>query len=62
MSKELNLRTTKNIYKMNEESIEEAFESIFKPYENKNTSKITISLKEILNLVKTVKNLDSKTT
>lgn len=61
LSKELNTRTTKSISKISEDSIREAFESIFKQYENKNTSKIIISMKEILNLVKTVKNLDSKT-
>ena len=61
LSRELHSRTTKTVEGLSDESMKEAFETIFKQYVKKNTSKVVISFRELLSLVKTVRGMDNKT-
>ena len=62
LSNELHIRTTNNIENIDSESFKEYFENAFANVDYKKTSNISISLKDIFNIFKTIRGMDKKTT
>lgn len=60
MSDELHKMSTENIEKIDKESIKDVFETVFKTFDDKKTSKIHVSLADIKNILKNVKGKDKE--
>ena len=61
LSNELHVRTSQNIENINDESMKYFFEESFKAIENKRTSSIKFSFKDMINVFKKVKGIDKET-
>lgn len=61
LSKELHIRTSENIKDIDEQIIKEVFEKIFTNLDYKKTSNININLNDIMNVLKTLKEIDNQT-
>ena len=60
LSKGLNKRTTEELSKLDSDKIKQIFEKSFEVFNAKETTKIKLSLKDIMNLIKTVYNMDKE--
>ncbi|MBQ6284909.1 MAG: DUF2974 domain-containing protein [Bacilli bacterium] len=62
LSQELHIRTSINIENIDSNSFREYFENAFKILNYKITSNISISISDMINIFKTIKGMDKKTT
>ena len=60
LSNELHKRTTISLSKLEEEKVKDIFESAFKIYDERETTKMQVGFKDIINIIKSIRTMDKE--